>query len=532
MSRVIVIGGGVGGLAAAALAARDGHHVTLLERHAEVGGRARVWRTDGFVFDTGPSWWLMPEVFDALFDRLEIAAEARPRLERLEPGYRIYHPDQAQPLDISADRDALHATWNALDASTSDALDDYLDSATHTYRLALERYLYTDFSSLAGLAKGLSVKDVVALGRLLPTSLHRYVSRRFRHPIHRAILEYPAIFLGTDPKEAPALYHLMSHLDLVDGVQYPHGGFGQLVDTLETACRDAGVEIITGVEVTGIHTAARGRAKSGWNVTGVSWQQAGEHGATTSRGADAVLNAGSSSELDTLLSPNRLTASTRITKPKPGMAAVVASIGVAMPLPNVAHHTFLFSADWDNNMDRVFGREADDDPTVSTSLYVSRPSATDSSLAPAGSEALFVLIPVGRRAGAGGVDGAGDAWVEARVDAALGHIEETTNSHGLRDHVVVRRTFGPSDFERDYNSVGGALLGPAHSLRQSGPLRGAVRVPGIAGLYLVGGTTRPGVGLPMVLISAEVAVDALAADSVSEQHAVPGAHLPDGERGR
>lgn len=506
-AHVVVIGGGVAGLAAAALAARDGHAVTLLERHSELGGRARVWRTGDFVFDTGPSWWLMPEVFTAFFDRLGIDHGSRPRLERLDPGYRIYHGGPGEPIDISADRAALHAVWDGLDPRTAGALDEYLDSASRTYRLALERYLYTDFAQFGGLIRGLGIADLTRLAGLLPTSLHTKVARTFTHPLQRALLEYPAIFLGTDPRDTPALYHLMSHLDLVDGVQYPQGGFGGLVSTIEEACRDAGVEIIAGATVTRIHTVDGRHGR----VTGVTWVS--DDGTEHRAAADVVINAGSATELTALVDAGasaRLPA--RVSAPEPGMAAVVASIGVAAELPNLAHHTFLFDADWDANMDRVFGRAPDDDPGRPTSLYISRPSATDSSLAPAGSEALFLLIPVGRRHGAGGIDGDGDSWVEARVDAALAQIEEWTNSPGLRDAVVVRRTFGPDDFARDYDSAGGALLGPAHTLRQSGPFRGAVRAPGIPGLYLVGGTTRPGVGLPMVLISAEVAVDAMASD--------------------
>ena len=518
VTNVVVIGGGVGGLAAAALAAQAGHRVTLLERHDELGGRARVWRTGGYVFDTGPSWWLMPEVFTALFDRLGIPEEKRPQLQRLDPGYRIYHPDLVGPIDITTHPDRLHAIWESLDPSTTDALDDYLASATRTYRLAIENYLYTDYSAIRTLASGVAARDLATLGGLLTTSLHRYVARRFRHPLQRAILEYPAIFLGTDPHEAPALYHLMSHLDLVDGVQYPQGGFGQLVDTLVNACTEAGVHIVTGAQVTRIHTdSARAehstiRRRHARQATGVAWTNHCDKTRHTID-ADVVISAASISQLGGLLPETaQTTAGRRLRSAKPGMAAVVASLGTDRPFPNLAHHTFLFAADWEKNMDRVFGRASDDDPTLPTSLYISRPSATDPSLAPAGKEALFLLVPVGRRDGTGGEDGGGDAWVEQRVDAALAQIEEVTQSPGLRSSIVVRRTLGPTDFDDDYSSPGGALLGPAHTLTQSGPFRGAVRAPGVDGVYLVGGSTRPGVGLPMVIISADVAVDAVSAD--------------------
>jgi phytoene desaturase len=195
-------------------------------------------------------------------------------------------------------------------------------------------------------------------------------------------------------------------------------------------------------------------------------------------------------------------------------------LGVEGELPQLAHHTLLFTRDWEEGFRRIFGplgARASRGVTDPASLYVSRTSATDGSVAPAGHEALFVLVPVppDLRLGRGGLDGRGSPPVEAIADRAIAQIASWAGIDDLADRVVTRRTIGPADFARDFDSWRGTALGPAHTLRQSAFLRGSTRHPRVRDLLLAGATTVPGIGVPMCLISAELVVKHVRGDRSS-----------------
>jgi 1-hydroxy-2-isopentenylcarotenoid 3,4-desaturase len=192
---------------------------------------------------------------------------------------------------------------------------------------------------------------------------------------------------------------------------------------------------------------------------------------------------------------------------------VLVMLGIRGQLPELAHHTLLFTEDWGDNFARIFG----ENPSVPdpASMYVCKPSATDPTVAPPGHENLFVLVPVPAdpAIGRGSIDGGGDAAVERIADAAIAQIAEWTGVHDLARRVVVRRTIGPGDFAADFNSWRGSALGPAHVLRQSAFLRGRTASSTVRELFFAGATTVPGIGLPMCLISAELVAKALRGDA-------------------
>ncbi|WP_430296698.1 phytoene desaturase family protein [Sinomonas sp. B1-1] len=497
---VTVIGGGISGLATAGLLARDGHAVQLLEKNEVLGGRAGRWEADGFRFDTGPSWYLMPEVIDHWFRLMGSSAPDELRLERLDPGYRVFFEAHEDPVDIPASREGAVALFDSLDRGSGAALARYLEEAEDAYAVALERFLYDDFSSLRGLAHPDVLRRGSRLAALLAQSLHTRVSRRFTDRRERQILGYPAVFLGTTPYRAPALYQLMSHLDLTQGVLYPHGGFAALVEAMARLARSAGVQIRTGARATRILT---GPAPGGPRVEGVAWTDA--EGREHRTGASVVVGAADLHHLETELLPAELR-----THPErawdrrdPGPGAVLACLGVRGTLPELAHHSLFFARDWRDNFARI---GAGDTPAETTSIYVSRTSATDAGVAPAGDESLFVLVPSAAAPdwGRGGIGGAGAAAVEEVADRAIQQISAWARIPDLAERVVVRRTFGPADFEHDVNAWRGGALGLAHTLRQSAFLRPANASRTVSGLLYAGASVRPGIGVPMCLISAEL----------------------------
>jgi phytoene desaturase len=495
--KVVVIGAGIGGLATAALLAKQGHEVTVVEAQDAVGGRAGTWEHEGFRFDTGPSWYLMPDVFEHFFALMGTSAADQLRLLTLDPGYRVFFEGRDAPLDIAATRAENVALFESVEKGAGARLDRYLDSAADTYRLAVDHFLYTTFQKLGPIFGAREVRRrAVGFLRLLLGNLNRFVARRFRDPRLRQILGYPAVFLGSSPYETPAMYHLMSHLDLDDGVLYPMGGFTRVIESIRDLAVAAGAQVITGRPVTAI-SVIDGR------VTGVET----DAGAIP---ADVVVSGADLHHSETALLPRELQTYPEEywTKRTPGPGALLIYLGIDGEVPELEHHTLLFTREWKRGFDAIFHGTGVPDPA---SLYVCKPSGVDPSTAPAGTTNLFVLVPIPSDPAIGR---GGEPAVEALADQAIAQIESWTGA-SVADRVRVRRVVAPGDFETELHAWKGTALGPAHTLRQSAFFRAGNASKKVAGLYYVGGSTIPGIGLPMCLISAELVVKRLAGDTSS-----------------
>ncbi|MDN3483291.1 phytoene desaturase family protein [Arthrobacter sp. APC 3897] len=525
----VVIGGGITGLATAALLAREGLRVTVLEKQSVAGGRTGTWQSAGFSFDTGPSWYLMPEVFDHFFRLMGTSAEEQLDLVQLDPGYRVLFEDSSEPVDIAATRAENVKLFESLEPGAGAKLEKYLDSAADVYDMAKKRFLYSTFASFLPLLRPDVLKRGPRLAQLLLQPLSSFVAQKFTDPRIRQILGYPAVFLGSSPFTTPSMYHLMSRLDLADGVLYPMGGFTRLISVIADLAAAEGVTIRTDATVTRIRTTEpepagrldRFRRRPGVRATGVEYTNVS--GQSLVLDADLVVSAADLHHTETSLLPRNLQ-----TYPEsywkhriPGPGGLLLHLGVRGTLPSLAHHTLLFTKDWKENFGKIFGRETSvPDPA---SLYVCRPSATDPDAAPEGCENIFVLVPVPSdpSLGAGGIDGGGDERIERMADAVIEQISQWADIPDLAERITVRRTVGPQDFVQDLNSWRGTLLGPAHVLKQSAFFRGSNASRKVDGLLYAGGSTLPGIGLPMCLISAELVLKRLRGDVSTEELPVP-----------
>ena len=447
----------------------------------------------------------MPEVFEHFFRLLGTTAERELDLVPLDPAYRVYsqpNPDRPlPPTDVQSGRAEATALFEEIEPGAGAKLDVYLDSAADAYELSVTRFLYDTYESTAGLRDPALLRRVGQLAPLLTRSLASHVDRRFTDPRLRQILGYPAVFLGGSPYGVPSLYHLMSHLDLDDGVLYPRGGFTEIIAAVQRLAVARGAVIRTACEVVEITTtdavATGVRLSDGRRIA-----------------ADLVVSTADLHHTETALLPPALQTYPEKwwAKRTPSPGALLLLLGVEGELPQLAHHTLLFAEDWRANFEDIFDEPSRiPDPA---SLYICKPSATDTDLAPPGHENLFVLVPIPAdpHIGRGGVGGDGDAAVETAADRVIQQISEWCGIPDLAERIVVRRTISPGDFAADLHSWRGNALGLAHTLGQSAVFRPRNASRKVRGLSYAGGSALPGIGLPMCLISAELVLKRLRGD--------------------
>lgn len=512
----VVIGAGVAGLATAALLAKDGYDVTVLEKQGDVGGRAGVLEHDGYRWDMGPSWWLMPGAFEHFYELMGTTVEAELDLVQLnEPAFRVF-TEGYDPLDVSTGASNVIELFEQIEPGAGTVVERYLASMETDYRLSIEQFLYTNFTQLRGLTTAKIMRRLGRLARKLTRSLDADVAAQFDHTQLRQLLTYAAVFLSSAPKITPAFYGIMNYTTLIEGVTYPMGGFSTFVDSLHRLAVDAGARIHTETTVQQIHHDAG----SPQRVNGVTYRDAtGEHYLP----AEVVVSGADRHHTET-----HLVSDLRSARPKywqrrnPGLSCVLAYLGVEGELPQLAHHSLFFSRDWDPDFATVFpkqssGKAQHDSAAYSESLYVCRPSATDPNVAPPGHENVFVLIPVPATEDGivGNLEHQEDTETTAIVDQTIDLIGQRIGVPDLADRIVERHTVGPGDFQDRYNAWQGNALGLAHTLSQSAFFRGSNASPHIAGLYFAGATTAPGVGLPMCLISAENVIKRLRDDTTT-----------------
>ncbi|MGK5520548.1 phytoene desaturase family protein [Micromonospora sp. URMC 107] len=489
MARIVVVGAGVGGLATAARLAATGHQVTVLERTGTVGGKLGRYLHETpagpFHFDTGPSLLTLPDVFHDLFEATGAKLDEYLDLAPVDPIVRHVFPGGGPALDSCADPaefavrigaafgDRAAADWRRLwhraervwQASHRDILrrpiDSPLDLAALAWRLG----------DLAAIGPGRTLRG---LGR-----------RHLSDPRLRMLLDRYATYTGADPRRAPAALVAVPYAELAFGGWYLRGGLGTLADALLTRCLDLGVVVQTGATVTRIDAA-------GGRVHGVRLR-----GATAPVPADVVVANVDALTLyrDLLPNPRRLAGLT-----DRSLAGFVLLLGVAGD-SGLAHHNVFFPRDYDAEFDAVFGhpgRGVRARPAADPTVFVT--VADDPMVRPAGHEAWFVLVNAPRHGTAtGAVDWRRPGLAEAYADRVLDVLAE--RGVDVRDRLVFREVRTPADLDDATGAPGGSIYGTAGGL-----LRPANRGPA-HGLWLVGGSSHPGGGLPMVTLSAQIVAE-------------------------
>lgn len=491
--KIVIIGAGIGGLAVANLLAKDGHEVIVLEKSDQPGGRAGKLEKDGFTFDTGPSWYLMAEVFAHYFALLDRDVAKELDLQRLSPAYRVFFEDAA-PITITSDIHTDAATFEAIELGAGDALKTYVARSKEIYDLSLEHFLYSNFLHFRELLHPAILQRLLRMLQMAFTPLHSYVSSFVQDQRLQQILEYPTVFLGTSPFAAPAMYSLMSALDFSEGVFYPRGGMYTIIERLVGIGRELGVTYRFGIEVQQI-VVTDSTAESVKTTTGEILT------------ADRIISNADLHFTETVLLPKKAQSfpASYWRKKQPSPSALLLYLGVQGSLPELTHHSLLFVRDWKKNFTDIYTHKQ---APENASMYLCKTTATDPDMAPSHTENLFVLVPLP----AGVVPDV--KTTKKLIERYLLQIESMTGIE-LRSRIVSQTVFGPRDFAQQLYSWQASMLGQSHTLRQSAFFRTPNKSKRLTNLYYVGANTTPGVGLPMCLIGAEMLYKRLSGDSHS-----------------
>lgn len=483
MPRAVVIGAGLGGLAAAIHLRLAGFEVSVLEQRGEPGGKVRQFRQDGFTFDLGPTILTMPFVFEELFAAAGRRFADHVELNPLAPYYRAHFPDGTVFELSDSMRDVL-AQVRRMSPNDEPAWVDFLARAGRIYHVVERHFLtrlfdsWRDLLDLGLLRAGLQVDAL--------TTLSHRVARQFRDPRIRQLASYQAIYVGASPAEVPATYSLIPYLEMAHGVWFPRGGMYALASATAQLAEEIGVALCLGCGAARI-LVEKGRVRGVLDTRG-----------ETHRADVVVSNADLHHTYSRLLdgASRRHMSDRRLARLEPSSSAFILLLGVERRDPGLIHHNIYFSRDFARDLRELFIERR---PLGDPSFYVCAPSVTDSALAPPGGTTLYALAPAPYLIP--GVDWGtlAEEYAERLIDRI-----EAAALPGLRSSIRVKRWYTPNDFERDYHCHRGSIFGLSARNDQTAFRRPAPRSRDVAGLYLVGGSTQPGGGVPMVVLGGKL----------------------------
>lgn len=481
MVDVSVIGGGFSGLAAACYAARDGYNVTIHEKNTTIGGRCRHYTEDGFVFDMGPSWYWMPDVFERFFNDFGKSVSDYYHLVQLDPGFKVFYKD-AEPLLVPADVNKLYDIFENIEPGSARQLKAFLQDAAYKYRMGMTDLVYKPSLSITEFMSYDVLKGVLHshLFRSVSSHVHRYFKdRRLLH-----LMEFPILFLGAMAKDIPALYTLMNHSALVQGTWYPMGGMNRIISAMEQLALELGVNIETASQIQKIDV-------NDGKITGI----VDNYGYIRTR---AVISSADYHHTEQLLQPEYRNYTEKYWEKKTfAPSCLLYYVGVNKKIKNLEHHNLFFDADFDKHSREIYKtKEWPENPL----FYVCCPSKTDDSVAPADHENLFILIPI-----ATGIED-GEAIRRKYFPEIISRIEMHTGEV-IAPHVVYNKSYSLNNFISDYNAYKGNAYGLANTLSQTAILKPSLRNNKLSNMIYTGQLTVPGPGVPPSLISGKLAAE-------------------------
>ena len=438
-----IIGSGFSSLSAACYLAKSGYKVSIFEKNSKVGGRAGQLKKEGFTFDIGPSWYWMPDVFDRFFNDFGKKTSDYYIIDKLDPAYRIFFEDEVMTIGDSLEKICLE--FERIEKGSGVKLKKFIEKAQENYGIAVNKILYK--------APGISPKELVTTETILRIdqffkTISQEVRKRFKNPKLISTLEFPSLFLGAKPSKTPSFFSFMNFADFGLGTWHPRGGMYEIIKGMKSLAIELGVEIHTNHNIDKIvveKSAAIGVKTKGRFIK-----------------SDIVISGADYHHSETLLDQKYRAYSEKYWDKKVfAPSSLLFYIGLDKKVKDVSHHNLFFDVDFDEHARVIYDNPAWPDNPL---FYANFPSVSDSTMAPKGKEACFLLIPI-----APGIEDSSEMR-EHHLTLVLERLEKLTQQT-IKDHILFCESFCVEDFIKDYNSYKGNAYGLANTLLQTAFLR-------------------------------------------------------------
>ena len=479
MKKIFIIGSGFSSISASTYLAKKGYNVVVFEKNSTIGGRARQFKKDGFIFDIGPSWYWMPDVFESYFNDFGKKVSDYYKLEKLNPAYEVYF-NTLDSVKIGDSLEKICKEFDKIEPGSGVVLKTFMEKAEKHYEIAVKDMVYKPGISPLELV---NKKTIVRLKYFL-TNIKKEVEKYFKNEKLSQILQFPVLFLGAKPSNTPAFYNFMNHADFGLGTWHPEKGMYSVIEGMKKLAEEFGVSFETNQNVEKI--IVNRNCATGIVVNGEE------------KYCDIIISGADYHHTESLLEEKFRSYKDSYWERKTfAPSSLLFFVGLNKKIERVSHHTLFFDVDFDLHATEIY-----DNPKWPSRplFYGNFPSITDHSMAPNGKEACFFLIPI-----APGIDDS-DKTREKYFEIIINRLEKLTNQ-SIRDHVLFKKSFCVKDFEKEYNSYKGNAYGLANTLKQTAFLRPKMISKKVENLYFTGQLTVPGPGVPPSIISGKIVSD-------------------------
>jgi phytoene desaturase len=477
--KIAIIGAGISGLSAAAYLAKQGFEVDIYEKNSIAGGRARQFSTqNGYTFDMGPSWYWMPDIIENFFQDFGTSTSDFYELVNLNPQFEMVFENNT--LSVPSNYDDLKNLFEIIEVGAAKKLEDFMRSAKYKYEVGMQEFVQKPCLSIFEFASLKVLKSALQLDLL--SDYRSYVSKYFKHPQLKALMEFPVIFLGAAPKNIPALYSLMNYGGYALGTWYPKGGFFELIKAMVKINENLGVKLHINSSIDEI--LINDNRVKGVKVNGVEIK------------CDQIICSSDYHHSEKLIPSEFRNYSNEYWDKKTfAPSCLIFYLGINEEIPNLKHHTLFFEPELDQHIDEIYeSKKWPNDPL----FYVCNTSKTDENVAPKGHENLFLLMPL-----AINIED-NEEMREKYLEVMLKRLEKQTGVEDLVSKIDFKKSYCINDFKADYNAYGGNAYGLANTLNQTAVLKPSIRNKKLPNLYYTGQLTVPGPGVPPSLISGKI----------------------------
>lgn len=485
MAKIAVIGSGFSGLSAAAYLSVEGHEVHVFEKNETAGGRARQLSTkEGYVFDMGPSWYWMPDVFERFFKDFGFTVSDGYDLKLLDPSFEVVF-DRGEKIRIPSDYSKLKTLFEQIEKGSADKLEQFMNEARHKYETGMKDLVYMPGLSVREFADAKMIKEAFSVQ--IFSSFSKHVRKYFSNPRLISLMEFPVLFLGAMPQDTPALYSLMNYAGLKLGTWYPIGGFGKVIDFMQLIAERQGTTFHWNAPVQKIvveSNRAKAIAVQGEIIN-----------------VDAVVASADYHHIENDLLPVEFKNYSESYWKKKTFApsCLIYYLGVSKKINSLQHHTLFFEEDLFQHSIEIYKSPGWPSKPL---FYVCCPSKTDDTVAPEGHENLFLLMPI-----APGLED-NETIREKYFNIMMRRLEKHAGEK-IEEYIDYKKSYCINDFITDYNAYKGNAYGLANTLMQTAFLKPKIKNKKIANLFYAGQLTVPGPGVPPSLISGKIAAGQL-----------------------